>query len=337
MGALASHLSCQAAVFVYPDRAYSGESYQVCYWPVVKPLRAWVKRVRLSMCLRSDDVVLCDSWKSLRALPAGFSGRVIVLAHGQEYLISCSRKRSRVQALLLRADHVVASSHATAALVRAFMLSEQIPMTVIPPTYSIGGDVVVKQASIDRVCRLISVCRLEERKGLKYVLNALAQMPAHLEFEWSIIGDGVESASLLAKIDQLGLASRVRLLGFVSDVEKDRVLKEADLFVMPSYQIAGSLEGFGIAYIEAARYAVPSIAGVDGGVVDAVADGVTGWCVSPKSDLALKAVLQEALSHQSWREQLGRNAQQAFKDRFHTDVVMKSLLQVLAGHAGVLV
>ena len=329
MGALANRLSEYAPVCVYPDRAFCGEGYQVRYWPVAKPLRAWVKRMRLSLYLREDDVVLCDSWKSLQALPSSFSGRVVVLAHGQEYLTTSFAKRERIRALLRRADHVVASSRATAALVQDVMLPQPIALTVIAPTYSVDGEVIARHSAVDHVCRLVSVCRLEERKGLGHVLHALAQLPQQLEYEWLIVGGGEDASRLKRTIERLGLASRVRLLGFVSDDEKDRLLKAADLFVMPSYQVGDSLEGFGIVYVEAARYAVPSIAGVDGGVVDAVADRVTGWCVSPQSTDALKAVLLEALTEQSQRELFGRNAQHAYKEQFHGDVVMAKLLHVL--------
>ena len=41
---------------------------------------------------------------------------------------------------------------------------------------------------------------------------------------------------------------------------------------MPSYKVNGSIEGFGISYIEAAAFRIPSIAGLDGGVTDAVID-----------------------------------------------------------------
>jgi len=45
---------------------------------------------------------------------------------------------------------------------------------------------------------------------------------------------------------------------------------------MPSIIYKKSVEGFGIAYIEAAQYGVPSIGGVDGGASDAIEHEKTG-------------------------------------------------------------
>jgi len=45
---------------------------------------------------------------------------------------------------------------------------------------------------------------------------------------------------------------------------------------MPSIIYRKSVEGFGIAYVEAAQYGVPSIGGVDGGAADAIDHNKTG-------------------------------------------------------------
>jgi phosphatidylinositol alpha-1,6-mannosyltransferase len=45
---------------------------------------------------------------------------------------------------------------------------------------------------------------------------------------------------------------------------------------MPSRIEGTSVEGFGISYIEAASYGIPSIAGKDGGTADAIQDNKTG-------------------------------------------------------------
>ena len=45
---------------------------------------------------------------------------------------------------------------------------------------------------------------------------------------------------------------------------------------MPSIIYKKSVEGFGIAYVEAAQYGVPSIGGIDGGAADAIDHEKTG-------------------------------------------------------------
>ena len=45
---------------------------------------------------------------------------------------------------------------------------------------------------------------------------------------------------------------------------------------MPSIIHKKSVEGFGIAFVEAGQYGIPSIGGKDGGAADAIDDGKTG-------------------------------------------------------------
>ena len=53
----------------------------------------------------------------------------------------------------------------------------------------------------------------------------------------------------------------------ISDDLKNSLLAKSDIFVMPSVVHKKSVEGFGIAYVEAAQYGVPSVGGQDGGAV----------------------------------------------------------------------
>ena len=51
---------------------------------------------------------------------------------------------------------------------------------------------------------------------------------------------------------------------------KNALVAKSNIFVMPSVIHKKSVEGFGIAYVEAAQYGIPSIGGKDGGAADAI-------------------------------------------------------------------
>lgn len=325
MHALARLLTQYGCVNVYPDARCNSEDYRVYCVPVMKLMRSAVKRWRLAWHLSSDDVVICDSWKSLQALPR-FSGTVVVFAHGQEYLIKHEKKRERVRRLLARATHVIASSQATLQLVEAVVDLSNIKATVIPPTYGLSGLPKCKQM-ITGKRQLLSICRLEERKGLHLVMDALSEIGGLVDYKWQIVGDGAYRPVLQEKIDVLGLGSHVCILGAVSEEEKHRLYLQADLFVMPSYQVERSLEGFGIAYIEAARYGLASIAGISGGVKDAVIDQFTGWCVDPCDPAALQKILHQALFDQELCLQYGYNAQQYYLEHLCADKVFSKFIE----------
>ena len=62
----------------------------------------------------------------------------------------------------------------------------------------------------------------------------------------------------------------------ISNELKNSLLAKSNIFVMPSIIYKKSVEGFGIAYIEAAQHGVPSIGGKDGGASDAIEHKKTG-------------------------------------------------------------
>ena len=57
---------------------------------------------------------------------------------------------------------------------------------------------------------------------------------------------------------------------------KNSLVAKSNIFVMPSIIYKKSVEGFGIAFIEAAQYGLPSLGGLDGGASDAIINNETG-------------------------------------------------------------
>jgi phosphatidylinositol alpha-1,6-mannosyltransferase len=78
----------------------------------------------------------------------------------------------------------------------------------------------------------------------------------------------------------------------------------------------GSVEGFGIVYLEAAACEVPSVAGATGGVADAVVDGETGLLVDPLDEAALADALVRLLGDPALRERLGRQGRRRILEEF---------------------
>ena len=102
--------------------------------------------------------------------------------------------------------------------------------------------------------------------------------------------------------------SHVKFLGAIDDAEKDLWLKNCDIFIMPSRDINGDVEGFGIVYLEAALAGKPVIAGRSGGVSDAVVDYETGILVEPDNVDSIEDAIQELYRNFDLRQELGDNA-----------------------------
>ena len=90
------------------------------------------------------------------------------------------------------------------------------------------------------------------------------------------IGYGDEEENIKNLVKELNLESQVMFFKDISDDLKNALIASSNIFVMPSVIHKKSVEGFGIAYVEAAQYGIPSIGGKDGGAADAIENEKTG-------------------------------------------------------------
>ena len=119
--------------------------------------------------------------------------------------------------------------------------------------------------------RLITVSRFDKRKNHEKVIMALRNLKQQYpNIVYICIGYGDEEENLKKLVQELDLSSQVMFFKDISDDLKNSLLAKSDIFVMPSIIHKTSVEGFGIAYVEAAQYGVPSLAGKDGGASDAI-------------------------------------------------------------------
>ena len=336
MNAISNKLASLNETHVFPDHYFKSKdsSSKIFIHNNFSPklIRPLIKKKLVSFIYENEDVVICDSWKSLNAVPSK-AKKIIVLAHGQEFL-SIKKKKKRIENNLKNVSSIICSSSYTSTLINDLKISK-VQRIVIPPTYSLKAitnnrNDILKNT--DKVF-LLTICRLEERKGIIPVLKSLSEMnndKVLKPFFWNICGEGLQAEEIKKCIKDLNLSKNVKLVGKVNTQEKESFLEKSDLFVMPSYKVNNSIEGFGISYVEAAAYGVPSIAGIEGGVKDAVLDSKTGWCVDPLDKLALTDTLKSAINNKKLREKYGNNAQKKFLDYFLGEKVFRKFMDVIS-------
>ena len=104
--------------------------------------------------------------------------------------------------------------------------------------------------------RGLFVGRLVATKGVLDAIRAWARVRAAVpEAKLVIAGEGPERSAATALAHQLGIGSAVEFVGFVSEGEKRRLLRESSVFVAPSYE-----EGWGIAVGEGLASHIPVVA-----------------------------------------------------------------------------
>jgi glycosyltransferase involved in cell wall biosynthesis len=150
------------------------------------------------------------------------------------------------------------------------------------------------------------VGRLKRYKGLEIALRALAEVRrTGTDVVLQIAGQGDDRPRLERLAADLGLVAggAVRFLGFVSEAEKRRLLREAWAVVYPSPK-----EGWGISNVEAAGCGTPALASDSPGLRESVRHGETGFLV-PHGDVGALAERLRALAADAGLvARLGRNA-----------------------------
>ena len=97
---------------------------------------------------------------------------------------------------------------------------------------------------------------------------------------------------------------------------------------MPSVVYKKSVEGFGIAYVEAAQYGVPSIGGKDGGASDAIVDNETGIICDGNSLEEVYSSIDSILKDNAYKK-FGVKAKEYAK-KFEWDNTIKEYLKILS-------
>lgn len=292
-----------------------------------RPFRRWRKfrAVAEHAAKRPDTVVVADSWRSVPpALPPDFP--VLCLAHGNDMLAIRPKKEVRRKRALDRTAILVANSEFTAELARG-VLPASVQVRVVhsgadpaePPDEkkdAFNRRQVVKQTNkADPL--LITCARLEPRKGMDSVIQALpALKAAHPNIGYLVIGEGPdkEKERLEKLARECGVADRVFGFKPLSAPKRFAALACSALFVMPCRHSEHSVEGFGIPFLEAARCGIPAVAAQLGGAPEAVADGKTGWLCNGEDPEKVAAVLKRALADKSELAKRGQAAKKRADD-----------------------
>ena len=168
--------------------------------------------------------------------------------------------------------------------------------------------------------RLLFVGRLEGRKGIDTLLDAVTRLVASGDdLVLTVVGDdtlpgpgddGLTYRQVFER-DHPDLSDRVRFLGRVDDSELVEQYAAADVFVAPS-----RFESFGLMLLEAMMFAKPVVCADVGGMRDIVEDGVTGFRVRADDAGALADALHRLAVSPDLRTRMGDAGRQRYEDAY---------------------
>ncbi|HEY0909261.1 MAG TPA: glycosyltransferase [Bradyrhizobium sp.] len=161
--------------------------------------------------------------------------------------------------------------------------------------------------------RLVLACgRLVPYKGF----DVLVQAAVDKHFEVWIVGEGRERARLEQLIGSLGVKDRVRLLGSVPESERVKLMRIADVFVMPSVTNA---ETFGLVQLEAMAAGRPVVnTSLDTAVPQVARDGIEAITVPPGDPEKLGEAIESLIRDPARRQRMGLAARHRATTKYST-------------------
>lgn len=310
---------------VADDRVYD---FQVKRFSGIKFIRKILKKNYLAKLIKAHKVetIITDSWKSLEYLPKESAKiKILCLAHGAEFPQDTKEKKKlRITNAMHKAQYIIANSTYTKSLVDKYI--ESTKCTIINPGFSFADSTELKVQEKETPM-LLTIARLEPRKGVDQVINILPRLKDKFpEIKYKIAGNGDDLERLKQLVEDHKLTENVEFLGFISEEEKKACYAEASLFVMPTRIVGNSVEGFGIVYVEAAAYGVPSIAGKKGGAADAVLDNKTGFLCDSDDEIYEKILI--LLSHKDLHQSFS-DAAKVHAQKFKWENIAQQYLKLI--------
>ena len=174
--------------------------------------------------------------------------------------------------------------------------------------------------SVGNKMLILTVARLNEYKGLSYLIQAMEQVVSkNKAVHLIILGKGSQEKALRSLIERLNLQDYITIdTEVISNEKMPAIYSSADLYVQPSI-----IEPFGIAVLESMACSKPVIGTTVGGMIDTITDKQTGFLVPPANVQALADRIGYLCREQQIRENFGRKGRERALSLFDWTVVIE--------------
>ena len=301
----------------------------------MKLIRKYRKSYMINDYLEQNNNVECiiaDHWKSLELIKT--SKKKYCLIYSKEINHpKGSGQNKRVVNVLNNTEKVIANSEYTKNLAIENGVNENKIIVINPgidPVKKIDKKNLDKVASLLKVKtpRLITVSRFDKRKNHEKVIMALRNLKQiYPNIVYICVGYGEEEDNIKKLVKELDLEAQVMFFKDVSNDLKNALVAKSDIFVMPSIIYKKSVEGFGIAYVEAAQYGIPSLGGKDGGAADAIDHEKTGLICDGNNLDDIYSSINTMLESKKYLD-YGKNAKE-FVHKFQWSKIIEDYKKIL--------
>ena len=303
------------------------ETHLVHLAPLFNPLALW----RLTRLLRQKRVTILQT----HGARANFYGRIAGRLAGVPVIISTVHNslkdyevrslRRWLYAFLLRltlplVHRIVCVSEANrrdlieecpAASAKAYTVYNGVDPSAFPS--QLDRQTVRQKFGITQGPVLVTIARLTEQKGHRYLMQALPRLlQTWPQLCCMFVGEGELRDALHHMAIDLGVEQACRFMEIREDIAD--ILAAVDVVVLPS-----SSEGFPFVLLEALAMGCPVVASRVNGIPELIENQKTGLLVSPRDPHALMVAIREVLSNPTAASKMGAEGRAVVRERFTVD------------------
>lgn len=281
----------------------------------------WFSGIAALPLARERGIIHAQSFHSIAADPGG--------ALGDGESPESAGRPAGERYLARNSDLIVAVSRAEATTATTRLGADPKNLTVVVPGVDTTTFTPATAAPEHGPGYAVVAARLEPLKGIDLAITALAEVPAEHRPQLRIVGgptrvgDGYPQ-HLRDLARRVGVSEQVHFTGPMDRERLAATLREARMLLVTSHS-----ETYGLIALEAAASGIPVVAVATGGLVEAVADGVSGVLVPHRSAQALAEHIGRFASDPGAARAMGTSAREYAMQRSWASTAA----QMLAGYA----
>lgn len=161
---------------------------------------------------------------------------------------------------------------------------------------------------------------LGKRKGIYDLLESWPTILSAVPQARLLIGGNGELEQAKTKAEMLNIGASVQFLGWIDGERKIDLLKNADAFVLPSYN-----EGLPMSVLEAMSWSKPVVTTRVGGIPELITDGMDGLLIDAGDQQQLSNALIKLGKNVDFRKSIGENGFNRIKNAFSDVSVLPQL------------